>query len=202
VEVTCDDAFGSDTVAAPVRSDAELLADSTGDPAAFRELYERYATPIHGYLLRRVGDWEVAVDLTAETFAQAWQSRARFEDRYDGSTGPWLFGIARNLLMRSVRERRLIAEACERMRITTVRSQVEPATDWIDGLDEDLVQALDGLPAMQRRAVELRVLRDQEYHQVAEDLGCSPTAARIRVSRGLAAMRSRLTHLMSRKAPS
>jgi RNA polymerase sigma factor (sigma-70 family) len=202
VEVTCDDAIGIHTGAALVRSDAELLVDSSGDPAAFRELYERYAASIHGYLQRRVGDGEAALDLTAETFAQAWQSRARFEDRYDGSTGPWLFGIARNLLLRSVRERRLIAEASARLGITTARSGIEPSQDWIDGLDEDLMQALEALPAMQRRAVELRVLRDQEYHQVAEDLGCSPGAARIRVSRGLAAMRSRLTYLMSGKAPS
>ncbi len=203
VEVTRDDATGIDTGWwALVRSDADLLSAANRDPAAFRELYERYATAIHGYHLRRVAGAEAALDLTAETFAQAWQSRATFEDRHDGSTGPWLFGIARNLLLRSVRERRLVAEASERLRITTARSAVEPSQQWIDGMDEDLAQALEALPAMQRRAVELRVLRDQGYHQVAQDLGCTPVAARIRVSRGLATMRSKLTHLMSGRAPS
>ncbi len=183
-------------------SDTELLAASNHDPAAFRQLYERYATAIHRYLLRRVGEPEAALDLTAETFAQAWESRHRFDDQRGGSIGPWLFGIARNLLLRSVRERRLVAEASERLRLTTGRAQSDPSDDWLDGIDEDLAEALESLPDMQRRAVELRVLQDQAYHQVAEDLGCSTVAARIRVSRGLATMRAKLSPLLSRKASS
>ena len=38
------------------------------------------------------------MDLTAETFAQAWHASRRFKDMADGSGAPWLFGIARNLL--------------------------------------------------------------------------------------------------------
>ena len=39
-----------------------------------------------------------ALDLTAETFAQAWHASRRFKDMADGSGAPWLFGIARNLV--------------------------------------------------------------------------------------------------------
>jgi RNA polymerase sigma factor (sigma-70 family) len=174
-------------------SDLELLVASDRDPTAFREIYERYAGLINAYLLRRVREREAALDLTAETFAQAWQSRARCEDHHNGSLGPWLFGIARNVLLSSVRKRRLISDACERLKVTAGRSQAEPSTAWLDGLDEDLADALATLPHGQRRAVELRVLGDHSYDQVAHELDCSQGAARIKVSRGLATLRTRLT---------
>ena len=69
----------------------------------------------HRYHLRRCGDPHAAQDLTAETFAQAWLARTRFTDRAGGSAGPWLFGIARNVLLRSVRARWLERAACERL---------------------------------------------------------------------------------------
>lgn len=50
--------------------------------------------------------------------------------------------------------------------------------------------ALERLPAAQRRAVELRVLDELAYEEIGERLACSPLAARIRVSRGLAALRT------------
>jgi RNA polymerase sigma-70 factor (ECF subfamily) len=175
-----------------VKSDAELLASSGHDPHAFRELYDRYAEPIHAFLLRRTSDREAALDLTAETFAQVWTSRHRFADQKEGSAGPWLFGIARNVLSRAARERRMVSEASAALRITAGRSRVTPDVSWIDGMDADLESALAALPESQRTAVELRVMSDRPYDEVAEALDCSPTAARVRVSRGLASMRTSL----------
>ena len=59
-----------------VRTDAELLLAARTDPMAFRELYERYADQVHGYMQRRTRDDDAAFDLTAETFARAWPVRA------------------------------------------------------------------------------------------------------------------------------
>jgi RNA polymerase sigma factor (sigma-70 family) len=184
----------------PVTADSELLAASGHDPTAFRELYERHAQAIHGFCLKRTGDQEAALDLTAETFAQAWQSRHRFSDQHDGSVGPWLFGIARNLLLRAVRDRRMIDEASARLRLTHERATISPHDGWLDGMEADLEAALAALPAAQRRAVELRVLHDQSYQQVADELGCSPVAARIRVSRGLSTIRTSITSTTSKEA--
>jgi RNA polymerase sigma-70 factor (ECF subfamily) len=76
------------------QTDAQLLVAARTDAHAFRELYDRYAARIHGYHRRRTGSDEPAYDLTAETFAQAWLVRERFEDRLDGTAGPWLLAIA------------------------------------------------------------------------------------------------------------
>jgi RNA polymerase sigma factor (sigma-70 family) len=175
-----------------VKSDAELIASSGHDPQAFRQLYDRYAEAIHAFHLRRTSDREAALDLTAETFAQVWMSRHRFVDQKDGSAGPWLFGVARNVLSRSARERRLINEASEVLRVNHGRSSATPDTSWIDGMDADLEDALSALPDTQRAAVELRVLSDRPYDEIAEELDITRTAARIRVSRGLSRMRTSL----------
>ena len=61
-------------------TDAEVIARSLGDPAAFAGIYERYATTIYRYALRRVGPTE-AEALMAETFRIAFEQRATFDTR-------------------------------------------------------------------------------------------------------------------------
>jgi RNA polymerase sigma factor (sigma-70 family) len=173
-----------------MRSDAELLLAARSDPAAFRVLYERYALRVQGYHLRRTRDAEAALDLTAETFAQAWLARMRFRDEAAGSAGPWLYAIARNVLVLSVRRGRLEQAARERLGLLREAAPAEPDETWLDGLDD----ALAGLPDGQQHAIRLRVVGDLAYEQVAEALGTTPQAARVRVHRGLEALRTRLTH--------
>lgn len=176
-----------------MRSDAELLAAARTDAGAFRELYERYAERVYGYHLRRSRDPHAAHDLTAETFAQAWLSRGRFRDEARGSAGPWLLGIARHVLLVSVRRHRLERGACERLGLLDAAdstSPPEPEDGWLDGLDE----ALAHLPQTQQRAIQLRVVDDLGYERAAEQLATSPQAVRARVSRGLSALRKQLSN--------
>src|SRR5689334_5020257 len=173
-------------------TDAELLAAARSDASAFRALYERYAGRVYGYHLRRTNEPEAAHDLTAETFAQAWLGRRRFRDRAGGSAGPWLFGIARNVLAQSVRRRRNALKACERIgmpeRLGEPRATVEPDDVWLEGLDEAMAE----LPPSERGAVELRVIDGLPYDAVAAGLATSEGAARVRVARGLGRLRQRL----------
>lgn len=178
-----------------VFSDASLLAAARHDPDAFGVLYGRYAEAVHGYFVRRTGCRATALDLTAETFAQAWLVRARFRDEAKGSAAPWIYGIARNVLLMSVRRGALERQATERLglherldRPQHVEDPVPEAT-WADGADE----LLDTLPAHEREAVRLRVLEDLEYSDIARALGTTPAAARVRVHRGLKALKRHLT---------
>jgi hypothetical protein len=83
-------------------------------------------------------------DLTAETFAQAWLGRTRFEDVAGGSAGPWLFAIGRHVLSASVRRGRLERAACTRFgildRLDREPAAVEPQDTWLEGLDEALAE--------------------------------------------------------------
>jgi RNA polymerase sigma-70 factor (ECF subfamily) len=176
-----------------MRSDAELLSAAREDAQPFRELYERYTERAYGFQLRRCGDAHAAHDLTAETFAQVWLSRARFRDEAGGSAGPWLFGIARNVLLTSVRKGRLERAACERLgvleRLETEPAVAVPDETWLAGLDDALAE----LPDTQQEAIRLRVEDELDYDEVAAQLGTTPQAARLRVHRGLSTLRTRLT---------
>jgi RNA polymerase sigma-70 factor, ECF subfamily len=176
-------------------SDAQLIFAAGDDPDAFRCLYDRYARRLHRFFVRRCRDSDVAVDLTAETFAQAWVSKRRFRDVAGGTAAPWLFTIARRVLLASVARRRLETTMLERLQVEWPSAQAEhpvPDENWLEGMDADLETALARLPRSQRRALELRVVAGLPYATVASELACSPTAARIRVSRSLAWLRTQL----------
>lgn len=176
-------------------SDADLVSRAQTDPHAFRLLYERYAEPIHAFAARRCGDHDTALDVTAETFCQAWRSRHTFVDQRNGSAAPWLFGIVRHVLARAARERRLRLDAVVALGLDRRTDESAPSPEAIltdAGLDADLEAALAALPRGQRRAVELRVVGDASYAEVARTLHTTETAARIRVHRGLAGLRTAL----------
>ena len=148
---------------------------------------------VHGYHLRRTRDPHAAHDLTAETFAQAWLARRRFRDRAGGSAGPWLFGIARNLLAQSVRRRRIELQACER--IGLLERLDEPRATSRAGRGRGSTGSTRRWPSCrqsERDAVELRVIDGLPYDAVAADLATSEGAARVRVARGLGRLRQRL----------
>jgi RNA polymerase sigma-70 factor (ECF subfamily) len=174
-------------------SDAALLRAAERDLGAFRDFYERYSGQLFGYFKRRTADEDTALELTAETFSRAWMGRERFEDRYEGSAAPWLFGIARNVLLMSVRrgavERRAAARLGVLERLDLGVEPVAPEARWSEGADE----LLDSLPLSQREALRLRIVDERSYDEVAEALGTSRSAARVRVHRGLAALRERLS---------
>jgi RNA polymerase sigma factor (sigma-70 family) len=175
-----------------LRSDAELLHAARTDAQAFRELYDRYASRIYGYHLRRSGHTDAAHDLTAETFAQAWLARRRFRDRAAGSAIPWLFGIARNVLLivgpapasRTERLRAARDPGAARRRARCRRTR--------GGVARRARGALADLPDGQRDAIGLRVGADLDYEAVAAALGTSAPSARLRVHRGLTTLRNRL----------
>ena len=175
-----------------MRTDAQLLAAARTDAHAFRQLYDRYAERIHRFQLGRTRDHDAALDLTAETFAQAWLSRARFEDRANGSAAPWLYAIARNVLVASVRRNRLEQSARERLGILAAldrpQTTPEPNDAWLQGLDDAFCE----LSPDERKAVRLRVIDDLSYDEVGRAAGTTAGAARVRVHRGLTALRERL----------
>lgn len=177
------------------RSDASLLRAAGRDPHAFRLLYDRHATAIHVFALRRVGNnTDAALEITAETFARAWYRRKQFRNRRGGTALPWLYGIAANVVRESVRRRRTAIDATERLgiRLGVDRTPTAAEPSWIVGLDEDLEAALEALPDTQRRAVVGRIVHDRTYDELATTLDCTPGAARVRVARGLDRLRRNL----------
>ena len=155
------------------------------DPAAFGELYRRHAPTVFGWFRRQL-EW-AAADLTAETFARAWFNRRRFSDDRDGSALPWLLGIARNVLRDSARRGAIETRARAKLGLPLDLGAEDGYAEVEERLSprEALARALRQLPPHERRAVELRVIDELPYREVAQRLAIRPAAARLRVSRAL-----------------
>jgi RNA polymerase sigma factor (sigma-70 family) len=175
-----------------VKSDATLIREAVKSPDAFRELYDRHVAELLSWLERRTGNPILAFELTAETFAEAALGLGRFEDRANGSAAPWLFGIAANLLRRYYVSRRVDTRARRRLGLPPAAVEAEyeevEERDETERLSPALRSAVSNLPEGQQQALELRVVHELPYADVADALGCSPLAARLRVSRALGAL--------------
>jgi RNA polymerase sigma-70 factor (ECF subfamily) len=166
-------------------TDAELLHAAEDDAAAFGRLYHRHVRRVHAWFDRRIA-W-AAADLTAETFARAWVGRHRFRDEHDGWALPWLLGIAHNVLRESARRDRVETRARERLGLPVDLADEDGYVAVEERLSprRALAAALDELPDHEREALELRVIGELPYREVAQRLSIRPAAARLRVSRAL-----------------
>jgi RNA polymerase sigma factor (sigma-70 family) len=171
-----------------MKTDAQLIRDARDDPDAFGELYLRHSPSLYRWLRARAPE-HVAAELTAESFAQAALGLKRFRDEADGSAAPWLFGIAKNLLRRFHEAEHVESRARKRlgMPVRSYELDVDELGRRADAaaLEPKLASAVGSLPAGQREALELRVVEEHGYRDVAASLGVSEVAARLRVMRAL-----------------
>jgi RNA polymerase sigma-70 factor (ECF subfamily) len=174
-----------------------LLAASREDPDAFAEFYDAYAERVLLYFARRVLDVDTAFDLLSETFAKALERRHQFRGHSPEEEQGWLFSIARSELSHFWRDGRVERSALARLGVG-VPGLSDPEIERIEqlaglsSLAAPLADAMAALPEDQRRAVELRVIEEYGYADVAGLLDISEQTARARVSRGLRALARQL----------
>ncbi len=175
-------------------TDAELLAATRRDPAAFAVFYDRYEASIVGYMVRRTRDAELAADLTAEVFAAALGSAQTYRPQAP-TAAAWLFTIAHHTLARSLRRGRVEARARHRLGIQDAFALEAGQIEALEGsLDSDrwVADLLERLPLDQREAVRGRILDELPYSVIAQRMQTSELVVRKRVSRGLATLRERM----------
>ena len=191
--------FGGVVALQSVSNDEQAMKRPLGDPVRFGEAYRAHSQPILIFLTRRTYDPETALDLTAETFAKAFAGRRRFRGSTDEELAAWLFAIARNVLARFLRR-----GVAERRALTRLGVDV-PA---LEPYDVARIVELAGLAEMrdavkhefrtlsehQREALQLRVVEELSYVDVARRLDVSEPTARARVSRGLRVLAAALDH--------
>ena len=171
-------------------SDDELLVAALADGEAFAEFYARHRVSVLAYFQRRTSSSHSAAELTAETFAAALGGLERF-NRELGSGRAWLFGIATNTYRQWVRHGRVERSRVQRFGMSLPATNVDAAAEVDELVDfarqvPALRRAMAGLTDGVRAAIELRVIEQLPYADVARRLGCSQVNARVRVARGLA----------------
>jgi RNA polymerase sigma factor (sigma-70 family) len=181
-------------------STAHHLRRSVAEPDAFGGFYDAHFQGLLRYLTRRACDAEAGLDLTAETFAQAFLGRRRFRGTTDAEAAAWLYRIAKRQLARYFKKGEAEQEARRRLGLERpeldleTERQIEQLAE-LDELRATLRAELSALPPAHRDALRLRVVEEMPYPEVASRLAISEPAARARVSRGLRALAESLRQL-------
>jgi RNA polymerase sigma factor (sigma-70 family) len=186
--------------AIPIESSGHRTAGLVLDDAGFAGLYRAAAQDLVVFFARRTYDAEAAADLMAETFAKAYLGRRRFRGSTTEEARAWLFGIARRRFAMYVRrgkaERRALGRlGLERPQLVEGEYARIEELAGLDAMRGALAEQLSRLAPAGRTALELRVVRELPYPDVADRLGISEQAARARVSRALRALGSALDGL-------
>jgi RNA polymerase sigma factor (sigma-70 family) len=173
-----------------VESDAQVIAASQAHPLGFATVFDRHYDADHRYLARRVGP-DLADDLAAETFTEAFDVRLRFDTTHPDAR-PWLFGIATNLLRHHYRSeaRRLRAYA-----------RLDPPAAGDDGFGEietrldaqragpAIAAALGRLSADERDVLLLLAWAGLRYEEIAVALRIPIGTVRSRLNRARGRLR-------------
>jgi RNA polymerase sigma-70 factor (ECF subfamily) len=139
-----------------------------GDTSAFGKLYGRYVDIVYRYVLFRVGDHELAEDVTSETFLRALRRIASVT--YQGrDVGAWLVTIARNLVLDHLKS--------SRFRLEVAKAEVDDDSTVQDGPEQqvlakvanaELLRCISQLGDDQRECIALRFLQGLSVAETAE----------------------------------
>ncbi len=191
--------------ASTVTNDAELLRlVAAGDDGAFTALYRRRQGGVYRFALQMSGSEAVAEDVTQEVFLALVRDAGNF-DPSRGSLAAYLYGIARNHVLRTFqKERHTVALADDAEEAGDAASeflvaQDDPLGDLTRGEMIGRVRAaVLALPAHYREVVVLCELHEQSYAEAAEALGCAVGTVRSRLHRGRAML---IEKLRAQEAP-
>lgn len=163
------------------------VKQSSADEAKFRRAFDAYFAAVNRYCLRRIPANDVN-DVVAEVFAVAWRKVERMPD--GELTLPWLYGVARNEVNNRRRANRRFRALISRLGGQAHHPDPGPETVIVRQTElETLMEALGTLRPEDRELLLLRTHEELDYSQIGIAVGCSPEAARKRLSRATSRLR-------------
>jgi RNA polymerase sigma-70 factor, ECF subfamily len=189
-----------------IDSDLELmLRVSRGDAESFDALLHRYRAPVVNYCARLLRDRDLAEDVAQEVFLRVYQARERYQPEAKFTT--WLYRIATNLALNTIRDRR------EEPRRTEIARSGEPEGEsqmarlpdsrpsaeqklMVQDRERLIREAVEALPENQRAAVILHKYQEVDYRQIAAILEVSESAVKSLLFRAYESLRLRLEPLV------
>jgi len=178
-------------------SDSELLRLMlAGDEEALALLYRRRQGGIYRFALQMSGSKTIAEDVTQDVFLFLMREGHVF-DPARGSLSAFLFGVARNHVLRRLRVEHLLAplgeESDDDVPLVHASSELCPLEDLTRAETiESVRKAVLSLPSKYREVVVLCELQDVSYGETAEILGCAIGTVRSRLHRARALLLAKL----------
>ncbi|TNF24352.1 MAG: RNA polymerase sigma factor [Deltaproteobacteria bacterium] len=158
-----------------------------GDRAAFEAIFQRYAKRLHGLFMRQVGSREAAGDLVQQTFLHFHRARADFKG--GRKVRPWLYTIALNVRREHHRKKGRKPEVAHDP-VVHGEPTVGPSTST--RTDRLVRRALAELSEQQREVIVLHYYEDLSFPEIADLLGASVSAVKVRAHRGYERLREML----------
>jgi len=160
-----------------------------GRKEAFGVLVERYQKPIFNYIYRFYGNYELAQELTQETFLRCYQFLKSYDPERKFST--WLYTVAKNLCIDELKKQRSAREvsledalpAVDAKDAATAADRNQQAECIRREEDFKLLEALQELPAAARTVLLLHYFQGLSYQEIGETLGLPVSTVKIRIFR-------------------
>jgi RNA polymerase sigma-70 factor (ECF subfamily) len=181
---------------------AQLVAAAkSGDRQAFDELVRATYTDVYTLAYRLTGDEEDARDVTQDAYLRAYKGLRRF--RGDARFSTWMYRITANCASTALakRTRNRHDQLDDEAVVADARPEVDPEAMADAELLRDAVNsALEELPERLRAVVVLRDVYDLPHQAIADELGISEAAAKVRLHRARRRLRQRLFPMQGEEA--
>ncbi len=159
-----------------------------GEIDAFETLVRQFQGDVYAWIVRIVRDPGIAEDLTVETLGRIYQARHRF--RPDGNFSAWARRIATNLALDHLRRKRP-----EQAPVEEPAAGPQPDHLLLRETREKIQESFGRLPAKLRVAAILALVEERPYDEIADALGTSVGAVKLRVFRAVRILRQQLSGL-------
>lgn len=169
-----------------------LLRFRQGDVDAFETLFRKHQRPVFGWVLRIVRDRNAAEDVTIEAFWRIHQAHARFDP--DRGFEPWARRIATHAALDWLRRQKPEAPVPPEMLESTAAPAASDAA-VSEEIRRKTLLAFSRLPATLRATAVLAVVEERPHKEVAEALGITVPAVKLRVFRALRLLRKDLNEM-------
>lgn len=165
-----------------------MLAYAAGDYSAFETLYRKHSGKVYAYLKRRLSSPEEVDEVFQKVFQKVHQSRRKYDEAYPFVQ--WLFVIAKTSALDHFRKQSRQVPTTNLEEMGDVFAAEVSQTDASPALKgEKEFTILDGLAGDQKTALEMRVIEERSYEEIARALKKTEQSVRQLVSRGLRKLR-------------
>jgi RNA polymerase sigma-70 factor, ECF subfamily len=162
-----------------------LAQFAAGDVESFEPLFRQYQSEVYRSIVRIVRDPAAAEDLTLETFWRLYQSRVRLDPSLN--CGAWLRRVATNVAIDHLRRSRpmepLVGEPADDRQVDCVAQREMKA---------GIRRAFSELSPRLRVVAQLALIEEEPYQRIAESLGISLSAVKLRMFRATRILRKKL----------
>ena len=168
----------------------EIINQSKMDISCFRPLYEAYFHQILNYIYQKVGDKELASDITSQVFLKAMMHLKRYKIQ-EVPFSAWLYKIAYN-------ESMLYFRSSKKMRLVVLdEALIDGIENEIEGFSkESILKAIESLLEKLKKAefelIELKFYQGKTFREIGYILGCSENTAKVRSHRLMQKLRKEI----------